>query len=89
MLVLATMMLVCVLSNITFAQLVDNNMPQVVTNGSFEMKLDGWRWTTSGKAKAQGQLDNTTSHGGDYSFRISNQSPQAPNVFGALHYFAG
>ena len=54
-------------------------------NPDFEHKpISPWQWGVVGGAKAAGEVDTKVFHGGQSSFRISNESAQAPNVFGMI-----
>ncbi len=54
----------------------------IVENPGFEEKaVSPWQWGVMGGAQAVGEIDSKVFHGGNKSFRITNGSAQAPNVF--------
>ncbi|AHF94331.1 hypothetical protein OPIT5_12355 [Opitutaceae bacterium TAV5] len=56
-------------------------------NGDFESAATSvapWRWATSGGAQASGEPDSETRFSGHRSFRITNATPRAPDVYGGL-----
>ncbi len=55
----------------------DNNL---VSNGGFENGLTPWGVQVS-LAQAKGTIDSSVYHGGKHSFRMTNASKAAPNVF--------
>jgi hypothetical protein len=62
------------------AQAIGKNL---VANGGFEQAGDGWAFTAMG-ANAAGQVANDQAHTGKSSYRLSNQSALAPNIFGRV-----
>ena len=55
----------------------------LVANGGFEQGAAGWRYVSTG-ANATGQLDGTEAHEGKYSYKLTNKSAQAPNLFARI-----
>ena len=55
----------------------------LVRNGGFEQGMADWQFLVSG-ASATGQLDSAEKHEGKCSFKISNQSAFAPNVYARI-----
>ena len=53
-------------------------------NYSFEEGMAPWFWSASGNCRATGEIDDSESHGGRRSFRMTNQSAAAPNVYARL-----
>lgn len=65
-----------------------NDSDNPVKNPSFELpKLESWEWFVAGSAQAEGRLDDTVTHGGTFSFRMSNKTEAAPNVYGQLRQY--
>src|ERR1035437_5486105 len=55
----------------------------LVVNGGFEQGAAGWRYVSTG-ANATGQLDGAEAHEGKYSYKLTNKSAQAPNLFARI-----
>jgi hypothetical protein len=58
-----------------------------IQNGDLESSYNDitpWRWSVSGGALAEGKVDSTVSHTGRFSFKITNRSTKAPEVYGGL-----
>jgi hypothetical protein len=55
----------------------------VVSDGGFEQGGAGWQFLCPG-ADASGQIDATRKHEGKYSYKISNKSGYAPNVYARI-----
>jgi hypothetical protein len=61
----------------------------LLNNGGFEEgALEPWEWFVAGGAKATGEVDSEEKHGGEASYRIHNESPLEPNVYGQLRQYA-
>ncbi len=58
----------------------------LVKNGGFEEGTQNWQFMTR-VANAAGALDGAIKHSGGFSYRLSNQTPQAPNVYGRIYQF--
>ena len=58
--------------------------PNLVHNGGFEQGMEGWAWMVN-SAQASGALDTQVKHSGLQSFRMTNASGFAPNVFGRVY----
>ncbi len=57
---------------------------EIVRNGGFERRDNSWTFLTFGGAKAKGRIDTDVKRSGYASFRLSNESAVAPNVYGLL-----
>ena len=55
----------------------------LVANGDFEQGGAGWQFVSTG-AKATGQLDEAEKHQGKYSYKLTNRSAMAPNLFARI-----
>jgi Beta-galactosidase/Carbohydrate binding domain len=55
----------------------------LVANGGFEQGAAGWRYVSTG-ANATGQIDGIEAHEGKYSYKLTNKSAQAPNLFARI-----
>ncbi|MBI3920103.1 MAG: carbohydrate binding domain-containing protein, partial [Armatimonadetes bacterium] len=59
----------------------------LVYNSGFELENnglpEGWQWS-EGKAKARLKVDHSVSHSGHSSAKLTNPSPEAPQVYGLL-----
>jgi hypothetical protein len=55
----------------------------LVANGGFEQGGAGWRFVSTG-ANATGQLDAAEKHEGKYSYKLTNQSGYAPNLYARI-----
>jgi hypothetical protein len=55
----------------------------LIGNGGFEQGGAGWRFVSTG-ANATGQLDGAEKHEGKYSYKLTNKSGYAPNVFARI-----
>jgi hypothetical protein len=55
----------------------------LVANGGFEQESAGWRYLSTG-ANATGQADNAEKHEGKYSYKLTNKSAWAPNIFARI-----
>jgi len=55
----------------------------LVVNGGFEQGGAGWQFVSTG-ANATGQLDGAEKHEGKYSYKLTNRTPQAPNIFARI-----
>jgi hypothetical protein len=53
-------------------------------NGGFEQGLAYWQFLVNNGAKASGQLDATEKHQGKNSFKLTNASGRAPNVYARI-----
>jgi hypothetical protein len=62
------------------AQIKRPDESKLVANGSFEDGTAGWSFLVSG-ANATGVLDSTEKHEGRNSFKLTNRSGFAPNVY--------
>ncbi len=67
-------------SSLLFAQ-------NLVVNSGFEEGMSGWHEHLSGGAKAKGTIDRTVSHSGKASFKLTNASGFAPNVYYRIFTF--
>jgi len=56
----------------------------VIHNGGFEEGLAPWSFAAVNNAQATGVIDSTVAHTGKGSFKLTNASPGAPNVYGGL-----
>ncbi len=56
----------------------------LVVNGGFEKNLVPWAWNVVGNAKATGEIDMKIAHTGKSSFRMTNETGAAPNVYGGI-----
>lgn len=56
----------------------------LIRNGSFEQGASSWEFLVNNGAQAGGQLDPAEKHDGKASFKISNASGYAPNVYARL-----
>ena len=54
-----------------------------LVNGGFEQQSGGWSFILSG-ANATGQIDDGQKHEGRYSYKLTNRSAFAPNVYARL-----
>jgi hypothetical protein len=71
----------CLLTALTVAtQQPATAQTNLLLNGGFERGSEGWSFLASG-AVATGSVDNTQSHEGRCSFKLTNQSAFAPNVY--------
>ena len=55
----------------------------LVANGGFEQGGAGWRFVSTG-ANATGQLDAAEKHEGKYSYKLTNRSGYAPNLYARI-----
>lgn len=55
----------------------------LVGNGGFEQGGAGWQFVSTG-AKATGALDTAEKHEGNYSYKLTNKSATAPNLFARI-----
>jgi hypothetical protein len=55
----------------------------LVVNGGFEQGAAGWQFVAT-SAKATGQVDATEQHDGRNAYKLVNQSPYGPNVYGRV-----
>ncbi len=55
----------------------------LVSNGGFEQGGAGWQFVSTG-AKATGQVDATEAHEGKYSYKLTNKSGYAPNLYARI-----
>src|SRR6185437_14851319 len=55
-----------------------------VQNGGFEQGADGWPFVAANGCQASGQVTREQAHGGSQSFKITNKSAFAPNVYGKI-----
>ncbi len=60
----------------------------VALDGGFEKDAAGWSWSANNGAQATGALDTQEKHSGRQSYRISNASAFAPNVYARLAQMA-
>jgi hypothetical protein len=56
----------------------------LVINGGFEKELGPWAWNIAGSARATGRIDTGEAHTGKGSFRMTNGTGAAPNVYGGI-----
>lgn len=61
----------------------------LVVNGGFEEGQAPWKWEISEEAKAGGRVDTAVRHTGRASYRVTNQSKLAPNVYGQATQIVG
>jgi Beta-galactosidase/Carbohydrate binding domain len=71
------------LSGTVLAQSQPPAQTNLVVNGDFEQGGAGWQFVSTG-ANATGQTDDTERHQGKYSYKLTNQTAQAPNIFGRI-----
>lgn len=71
------------LSTFAHGQAVQPAQTNLVTDGGFEQGAAGWQFLVT-SANASGQLDSTTPRSGKYSYKISNKSVYAPNVYARI-----
>ena len=55
----------------------------LVANGGFEQGAAGWRFVNTGVVAA-GQVDGAEAHEGKNSYKLTNKSGQAPNLFARI-----
>jgi hypothetical protein len=55
----------------------------LVANGDFEQSEGGWRFVSIG-ANATGQFDAAEKHQGKYSYKLTNKSVFAPNIYARI-----
>src|SRR6185437_11633733 len=55
-----------------------------VQNGGCEQGPDGWPFVAANGCQASGQVTREQAHGGSQSFKITNKSAFAPNVYGKI-----
>ena len=55
----------------------------LIGNGGFEQWGASWRFVSTG-ANATGQVDSAEQHEGKYSYKLTNKSAQAPNIFARI-----
>ena len=55
----------------------------LVANGGFEQGDAGWRFVSTG-ANATGQIDGAEAHEGKYSYKLTNKSAFAPNLYARI-----
>src|ERR1017187_6604481 len=68
------------------AQLAEPTPPapaNLVVNGGFEQEGAGWRYVNTGVIAA-GKVDGAEAHEGKYSYKLTNKSAQAPNLFARI-----
>ena len=70
-------------SGMVFGQSQPPAQTNLVINGDFEQGGAGWQFVSTG-ARATGQLDAAERHEGKYAYKLTNQSAQAPNLFGRI-----
>ena len=58
----------------------------LLVNGSFEEGGAGWQYVSTG-AKATGQVDESEKRDGKRSYKLTNQSAQAPNIYARIYQF--
>jgi hypothetical protein len=55
----------------------------LVGNGGFEQGGAGWRFVSTG-ANATGQVDSAEKHEGNCSYKLTNKSALAPNIYARI-----
>ena len=55
----------------------------LVANGGFEQEASGWRFVSTG-ANATGAVDAAEKYEGKYSYKLTNKSALAPNLFARI-----
>lgn len=81
--VLLVFLAVLSFTNALVAQIKRPPLENVLVNGGFEQQTAGWSFLTTG-ATATGGIDGTVKHEGKYSYKISNRTGFAPNVYARL-----
>jgi hypothetical protein len=70
-------------SGAAFGQTKPPAQGNLVVNGGFEQGGAGWRFVSTG-AVAGGQVDGAEAHEGKYSYKLTNKSGYAPNLFARI-----
>ena len=60
-----------------------NGPGQGVANGGFEQDGAGWRYLSTG-ANATRRVDDAEAHEGKYSYKLTNKSASAPNIYARI-----
>jgi len=71
------------LAQAAFGGVTRPSQGNLVRNGGFELGTRDWQFLIN-SANATGQLDSTERHEGKFSFKITNKSGWAPNVFARI-----
>ena len=67
-------------SGAAFGETKPSAQGNLVANGGFEQGAAGWRFVSTG-AIAGGQVDGAEAHEGKYSYKLTNKSGYAPNLY--------
>jgi hypothetical protein len=71
------------ISNIVLCETTTLAQGNLLSDGGFEHGGAGWQFLRT-SADATGQIDGTTQHEGKYSYKITNKSGYAPNVYARI-----
>src|SRR5579885_3392201 len=66
-----------------FGKTTPSPQTNLVTDGGFERGGAGWRFLSTG-ANATGQVDDAQEHEGKHSYKLTNKSALAPNLYARI-----